>query len=611
MATATNGVHVAANGAQTANALLEIKTTEPSSPADRWETVFIWGFILKFQSLKGTVEGLETITDLEQAIMHDGYSPVLHAILAHFIENLSPKAATNVKSISGTLYALIQEFCSTNERSVWWSTVHNKNINPFKSDMDFYTMAWGAKILILRQLVEWQLSHNSTTRNWLDRAHGVVRGGHRKRSDDQPRPTLVPPDPEHTREKLEFKPLGQDAARRRYWTVDDSPRIYISGNPWKASCPFHAISTTREEYAAIIQALKDTSPPVRQGKRRSKLEAGHDELVRKLEEQLPQIDAELQRLEVLEQKFRAAREKALEEQAKQRAREVQEAQSGARESRTRTKATKPEYVYRPPPEDGVVYDDGEEVDELDDDEYKDEPEPVAAEIANPVMDEEEEYQLDDDDEEPAPKVNGKKKAKPKPEPKPRPSAASDAPRRSGRATQKRSYAEDEPPVRGERRSSRRQTIASSRAEYDEDSDARPTKRSRMSSVGSSNAETSTSGPAQASAAIAAMSLNGAASTTAAQTTKGNRSGEKVIETVAGKKKSKFWYYVVETPDSPSEGPDSDAPAATENGAEGPKMEVETKQEDAASTTNDIPNGTHDLPTKSENGTVPNGVASTS
>ncbi|KIO31871.1 hypothetical protein M407DRAFT_67364 [Tulasnella calospora MUT 4182] len=554
MATATNGVHVAANGAQTANALLEIKTTEPSSPADRWETVFIWGFILKFQSLKGTVEGLETITDLEQAIMHDGYSPVLHAILAHFIENLSPKAATN---ISGTLYALIQEFCSTNERSVWWSTVHNKNINPFKSDMDFYTMAWGAKILILRQLVEWQLSHNSTTRNWLDRAHGVVRGGHRKRSDDQPRPTLVPPDPEHTREKLEFKPLGQDAARRRYWTVDDSPRIYISGNPWKASCPFHAISTTREEYAAIIQALKDTSPPVRQGKRRSKLEAGHDELVRKLEEQLPQIDAELQ--------------KALEEQAKQRAREVQEAQSGARESRTRTKATKPEYVYRP----------------------------------------EEEYQLDDDDEEPAPKVNGKKKAKPKPEPKPRPSAASDAPRRSGRATQKRSYAEDEPPVRGERRSSRRQTIASSRAEYDEDSDARPTKRSRMSSVGSSNAETSTSGPAQASAAIAAMSLNGAASTTAAQTTKGNRSGEKVIETVAGKKKSKFWYYVVETPDSPSEGPDSDAPAATENGAEGPKMEVETKQEDAASTTNDIPNGTHDLPTKSENGTVPNGVASTS
>ncbi|KAG9051303.1 hypothetical protein FS837_009570 [Tulasnella sp. UAMH 9824] len=608
MATATNGVHASTNGAQTANALLEIKATEPSSPADRWETVFIWAFILKFQSLKGTVEGLETITDFEQAIMQDDYSPVLHAILAQFIENLSPKAATNVKSISGTLYALIQEFCSTNERSVWWSNVHNKNINPFKNDMDFYTMTWGVKLLILRQLVEWQLSHNPTTRNWLDRAHGVVRGGHRKRSDDQPRPTLVPPDPEHTRDKLEFKPLGQDAARRRYWLVDDSPRIYISGNPWKASCPFHAISTTREEYVAVIQALKDTAPPVRQGKRRAKLEAGHDELVKKLEEQLPLIDAELKRLEVLEQKFRAAREKALEEQAKQRAKEIQEAQSGARESRTRTKATKPEYVYRPPPEDGVVYDDGEEVDELDDDEYKDEPEPVLPEIANPVQDEEEEYQLDDDDEEPAPKVNGKKKGKPKPEPKPRPSAASDvAPRRSGRATQKRSYAEDEPTSRGERRSSRRQTIASSRADNDEDSDARPAKRSRMSSVGSSNAETSASGPAQASAAIAAISLNGAASTTSAQTTKG-----RVMETVAGKKKSKFWYYVVETPDGQDEEEaDLDAPEATENGTEGPKMEVETKQEDVVPTTNGIPNGTHDLPTKPENGTVPNGVASAS
>lgn len=59
------------------------------------------------------------------------------------------------------------------------------------------------------------------------------------------------------------------------------------------------------------------------------------------------LTAGLQRLEVLEQKFRAAREKALEEQAKQRAKEIQEAQSGTRESRTRTKATKPEYVYRP------------------------------------------------------------------------------------------------------------------------------------------------------------------------------------------------------------------------------------------------------------------------
>ncbi|KAG8958931.1 hypothetical protein FRC00_002134 [Tulasnella sp. 408] len=367
------------------------------------------------------------------------------------------------------------------------------------------------------------------------------------------------------------------------------------------------LSPPLEKSTLLLYKHLRTPPPVRQGKRRSKLEAGHDELVKKLEEQLPQIDAELKRLEVLEEKFRAAREKALEEQAKQRAKEIQEAQSGTRESRTRTKATKPEYVYRPPPEDGVVYDDGEEVDELDDDEYKDEPEPVVPEIATPVQDEEEEYQLDDDEDEPAPKVNGKKKGKPKPEPKPRPSAASDAPRRSGRATQKRSYAEDEPTSRGERRSSRRQTIASSRAENDEESDARPAKRSRMSSVGSSNAETSASGPAQASAAIAAISLNGAASTTSAQTTK----GKKVLETVAGKKKSKFWYYVVESPDGPEDEADLDAPEPTEDGAEGPQMEVDTKQEDAASTTNGIPNGTHDHPTKPENGPVPNGVASAS
>lgn len=80
--------------------------------------------------------------------------------------------------------------------------------------------------------MEWQLSHNSTTRNWLDRAHGVVRGGHRKRSDDQPRPTLIPPDPDHTREKLEFKPLGQDVARRRYWIVDGKYHAFEVGDPF-------------------------------------------------------------------------------------------------------------------------------------------------------------------------------------------------------------------------------------------------------------------------------------------------------------------------------------------------------------------------------------------
>lgn len=36
----------------------------------------------------------------EQAIMQDDYSPVLHAILAQFIENLSPKAATKCAALS-------------------------------------------------------------------------------------------------------------------------------------------------------------------------------------------------------------------------------------------------------------------------------------------------------------------------------------------------------------------------------------------------------------------------------------------------------------------------------------------------------------------------------
>lgn len=191
-------------------------------------------------------------------------------------------------------------------------------------------------------------------------------------------------------------------------------------------------------------------------------------------------------------------------------------------------------------EEGVIYDDGEEIDELDDDEYMDDPLPIPGESGaqskrGSSLGEDEEF-IQDEDEDEAPSGSRARKGK-----APKKEAASDSGRRrSGRASLKRSYAEPEPP-RGERRSTRRSTIGSARNEVDQgdDLDSRPAKRSRMSSVGSSLTDTGASGPAQASAGIANMTID--ANSNGAVGPKGPsaiKPTEKVVDVVPGKKKSK-------------------------------------------------------------------------
>lgn len=74
----------------------------------------------------------------------------------------------------------------------------------------------------------------------------------------------------------------------------DSPRVYISTNPWKMTATFQTISSTRDEYLAIIDKVKDSSPgEYTPGARWSKLDAAHLALIQALEDRLPAIDAEI------------------------------------------------------------------------------------------------------------------------------------------------------------------------------------------------------------------------------------------------------------------------------------------------------------------------------
>lgn len=74
----------------------------------------------------------------------------------------------------------------------------------------------------------------------------------------------------------------------------DSPRIYVSTNPWKITATFETVSSTREEYLDIIENLKNSAPPEsKKTGRRTKLENAHLSLIAALEARIETIDAEI------------------------------------------------------------------------------------------------------------------------------------------------------------------------------------------------------------------------------------------------------------------------------------------------------------------------------
>jgi hypothetical protein len=72
----------------------------------------------------------------------------------------------------------------------------------------------------------------------------------------------------------------------------DSPRVYTSTNPWKITASFQSVSTTRDEYIALIERLSAALPTTKGGKR-PKGEQSHVALITALEERIEKIDAEL------------------------------------------------------------------------------------------------------------------------------------------------------------------------------------------------------------------------------------------------------------------------------------------------------------------------------
>ncbi|KAH8099339.1 hypothetical protein BXZ70DRAFT_293547 [Cristinia sonorae] len=493
-------------------------------PRDRWESLFVYGFICKFTQLKGKVEGLETPMDFEDALLSPEANPTMTQILSRFVLNLRSQTR-NLSSdvISSTISSLFQEYFKNNERTVFWSDEYRANIDPFQGEnANFWAASWDFKLKVLRQLVEFQLCHCQDIKLRIDRAWGVIHNKHKKMET-----TSAPPPPEdpNSMENLQLVPLGQDHQRKRYWFIDASPRVYMSTNPWKITATFQALTSTREEYMNLIEQLKAAVPAEgKPGERRPKVEVGHLALVKALEDRVPAIDAELLRIQRLRKKIQQ--------------RHMLIAQAEFRETRTRRKATRVDYAYLNDPED-----------EDDGDEY----------VYNDDHDQADEYEFMQEG-----SSNGRRRST-----------------RTTRSNGNSAAAIDE--WRGERRSSRLGATTDMRLD-----EPPPPKRART-------ADSTSSGDFQPSAASStadngrSLRISGAAAIKPTET---------AVEAIAGKKKSKFWFYAVE----PIPGQAAAAPVPSASTSALPDVDMADAHHSGAGSASVTDDGDTELPPPSESNT---------
>lgn len=427
--------------------------------------------------------------DFETALLSKEPNPILTQLLGQFILNLKPHTRNlSTDQISSTVASVLSEYFKSSERTIFWDEDLRANVDPFEGlDSGFFATDWDFKLKILRQLVELQLSHSSDIKATIDRAWGVVHNKHKKKDAATAPPS---PDDPKSQERLQLTPIGQDSHRKRFWIADDSPRIYVSTNPWKTTATFQTISSTREEYVAVIENLKATAPPeLKKKQKRSKLEQAHLALIATLENRIETIDAELVRVQKVQKKLEQRR--------------LLLAQAEIRETRTRRKTQKPDYVYE---------NDFDSEDDADEYRYQEE------EVNDEEFDDEDFLNFREG-------THGTKRRR----------IVSDGRRRSTRTAVvngngKREGSSDSWSWRGERRSSRLG------APLDHQFDVEPPhKRARTEE--STTSATSLEVPiTNGSTSHLKIKVSGAAAL---------KPTEVAMEEIAGKKRSKFWVYAVE------------------------------------------------------------------
>ncbi|GAA5911683.1 hypothetical protein JCM5296_005872 [Sporobolomyces johnsonii] len=140
-----------------------------------------------------------------------------------------------------------------------WETnlLRTRGLKPGQEDEKmFWLLRWEDKIHLLRQLVDFQLTSSAKIRDAIKTEYDLGQQRNAQRTS--------------ATNSLVLEPLGRLSSsfgKRTLYHLDETPRLYASGNLYKASSPWTCVASTTEGYKAYTVQLAE---PVQKGKKGGK-----------------------------------------------------------------------------------------------------------------------------------------------------------------------------------------------------------------------------------------------------------------------------------------------------------------------------------------------------
>ncbi|KIR57050.1 hypothetical protein I315_00211 [Cryptococcus gattii Ru294] len=343
------------------------------APQDDWQVAYVWAFITTF-NLRHRIPRLESQQDLEYSLRQPvAIRPddLLESTLICFLSNLRPALRNlNAENIQSYLSNYISDqLATTSEWTVWdrpWP-INEENRGPCCNDdpdraelgrlrhqgepaadraqrnplkkMEekgggLFELDWAERARLLRQLVDWQLTHSEHIRAIINNAkRGPEIKPKKGTASKKPLQDEAP--------SISIEPLGQNRNRQRIWALDDSWRLYRSGNPFKRPCPMESFTHTRDDFFAYIAEVEEYGGQSQEGTKKEKATSQHRRFIKGVQDEKRLAEILKDRVERIE------KEEARVQRAKRKIAQVVQMQQAAemRSTRTRRPVRKVDYIY--------------------------------------------------------------------------------------------------------------------------------------------------------------------------------------------------------------------------------------------------------------------------
>ncbi|TIB97269.1 hypothetical protein E3Q18_02684 [Wallemia mellicola] len=224
-----------------------VHTDRNHPSANCWELPYVWSALTRFiPGLRDEI--LEGVRELEDALMAPPSSvhPTVLLVMESIMRIFKPQMKNvEADAINKHIHAQLSDIKFWPEEDA--EGLASPEQRPLQDGKSFWEAEWREKVSVMRHLVDLMLS-TPQIKDYIEKSYRVSTvERHRKRRDDPIENPIVLP------------PLGEDSKRQRLWVIEDKPRVYISGNPWKKSTTMTAITNTIEDVEALAKSYAMSS----------------------------------------------------------------------------------------------------------------------------------------------------------------------------------------------------------------------------------------------------------------------------------------------------------------------------------------------------------------